>query len=376
MREKRRCVQNYQLSIACFAPATNSLSQQPKSARQALTCRSGNTILADNILHLAARSTVKRLVRIAIVGDIHGHFDNADLAYFNRSADDLLLFVGDLCQLVWPPQTRRVARCIAQLEKPTLFIAGNHDVGNGFQLLAELKGWRRLARLAGLRHLSHHRRLGAWLGGVPNAGYSVHPFQINGVSFDVIVGRPYALGGSALTFAPFMKRCFGVDTLEDSVALLMRRVDQTQSGRLIFLAHNGPHGLGDRPSDIWGCDFAPERGDWGDQDLTQAIAYARGHGKQVLAVAAGHMHQRTRQGGQRSWHVERDGTHYINAARVPRVYAQSAARQRHHVRLELAATGVTVHEVAVSSECSSPTFVAWQEFVYNQGAEDLDDAVR
>jgi uncharacterized protein (TIGR04168 family) len=313
-----------------------------------LTCPSGNTILTDNALPLAARSAVKRLVRIAIVGDIHGHFDSADLAYFNRSADDLVLFVGDLCQLVWPPQTRRVARCIAHLEKPALFIAGNHDVGNGVQLLAELKGWRWLALLTGLRHLSHHRRLGAWLGGVPNAGHSAHPFQINGVSFDVVVGRPYALGGSELTFAPFMKSWFGVATLEDSAALLMQRVDQTRSERLIFLAHNGPHGLGDRPTDIWGCDFAPERGDWGDQDLTQAIAYARGRGKQVLAVVAGHMHQRTRQGGQRSWHVERDGTHFINAARVPRVYAQNGVRRRHHVRLEITPHDVAIQEVAVS----------------------------
>jgi len=301
------------------------------------------------VLALVACSTVKRLVRIAIVGDIHGHFDNADLAYFDRSDDDLLLFVGDLCQLVWPPQTRRVARCIARLDKPALFIAGNHDVGNGIQLLAELKGWRRLARLAGLRHLSHHRRLGAWLGGVPNVGYSAHPFHINGVRFDVVVGRPYALGGSELTFAPFMKNWFGVATLEDSAALLMRRVDQTRSERLIFLAHNGPHGLGNQPTDIWGCDFAPERGDWGDHDLTRAIAYARARGKQVLAVVAGHMHQRTRQGGQRSWHVERDGTHFINAARVPRVYLEKGGRQRHHICLEVTLDGVAVHEVVVSS---------------------------
>jgi uncharacterized protein (TIGR04168 family) len=139
-----------------------------------------------------------------------------------------------------------------------------------------------------------------------------------------------------------------VATLEDSAALLKRRVDQTRSERLIFLAHNGPYGLGDRPTDIWGCDFAPERGDWGDHDLTQAIAYARARGKQVLAVVAGHMHQRTRQGGRRSWHVERDGIHYVNAARVPRVYVENGARQRHHVRLEVAPDGVAVHEVTVS----------------------------
>jgi uncharacterized protein (TIGR04168 family) len=236
---------------------------------------------------------------------------------------------------------------MAQLQKPALFIAGNHDLGNGVLFLAELMGWRRLARLAGLRHVSHHRRLGEWLGGVTNAGYSTHAFQIKGVHFDVIVARPYALGGSELSFAPFLRQRFGVGTLEDSATLLMKRIDQTRSDRLIFLAHNGPHGLGDQPTDIWGCDFAADRGDWGDLDLTQAITYAKSRGKQVLAVVAGHMHRLTKKGQQRLWHVERDGTHYVNAARVPRVFTQNGAKRRHYVWLKITLDDVSVKEVVV-----------------------------
>ena len=42
-------------------------------------------------------------------------------------------------------------------------------------------------------------------------------------------------------------------------------------------------------------------------------------GKRVLAVVAGHMHLRTRQGAERDWITERQETLFVNAARVPRM---------------------------------------------------------
>ena len=95
-----------------------------------------------------------------------------------------------------------------------------------------------------------------------------------------------------------------------------------EDGDLLVLSHNGPAGLGDRADSIWGCDFREEEGDWGDPDLTQAIDHARAQGKRVLAVIGGHMHLRTKQGVERPWRTERDGTLYLNAARVPRIFSR------------------------------------------------------
>jgi uncharacterized protein (TIGR04168 family) len=286
------------------------------------------------------------MVTLALIGDIHKHFDAADVDYFNRSDCDLLLFVGDLAWQ-WAPHIRRMASCIARLEKPALLIPGNHDVANGFQSLAEYMHWRWLARLSGRGHVRHHQRLGRWLQPVTLCGYSVHPYVVDGLGFDVVAGRPYALGGSQLSFAPFLWKQFGVRTLEESTGLMKQLIDQARSERLIFLAHNGPLGLGDQPADIWGCDFDPRHGDFGDRDLTAAIEYAKFRGKQVLAVIAGHLHLRTKQGQQRIWHVQRDGTHYINAARVPRIFTSDAKQLRHYIRLSLSPIDVTVTELLV-----------------------------
>jgi uncharacterized protein (TIGR04168 family) len=287
-----------------------------------------------------------RMVTLAIIGDIHMHFDAVDVEYFNRSDCDLLLFVGDLAR-EWPPHIRRIARCIARLQKPALLIPGNHDVPYAFQSLAEHIHWQWLARLFGPAHVRHHERLGRWLQAITMCGYSVHPFAVAGLNFAVVAGRPFARGGSELSFAPFLLKQFGVRTVEDSTELMKQRIDQAPSECLIFLAHNGPHGLGDQPTDIWGCDFDPRRGDYGDRDLTIAIEYAKSRGKQVLAVVAGHLHLRTKQEQQRLWHVQRDGTHYINAARVPRNFNCDGKQLRHYIRLSLSPTDVTVTELLV-----------------------------
>ncbi len=213
------------------------------------------------------------MVNIAIIGDVHLHFVTEDITFFNQSDYDLILFVGDLSNYR-PRAGLPIARLIAQLEKPTIFIPGNHDTTNILQLAAEIwqKPW--LARI------------GAW----------------------------------------------------------------GQRRRLIFLAHNGPTGLGQSPTDIWGRDFQPVGGDFGDPDLEQAIAYARKQGKQMLAVVAGHLHQRTKSGQTRRWLVQRNGICYVNATRVPRIFQSGENQVHHHVRLELGETAVSVKEISVNRQ--------------------------
>lgn len=279
---------------------------------------------------------------IAIIGDIHGQFDTRDVAWLNARAPDLVLFVGDLCHYVSPRQTRTVARAIAGLRVPALVIAGNHDVASVAQIVAEMRGYPQLAHWLGRRHAWHHERLRQSLAPALLSGYSAHLFRHAGESLAVVVGRPYALGGSQFSFPRLLAEVYGVRDLESSAARLCRLVDETDCERLIFLAHNGPHGLGAGPDDMWGCDFDPERGDFGDRDLSVAILHARRQGRQVLAVIAGHMHRRSRSGQERAHFKRVDETCYVNAAEVPRI---RPGDERHMVRLEVGATEVTAQDV-------------------------------
>lgn len=281
---------------------------------------------------------------IAIIGDIHGAFDDTDIAAFNQSPYDLLLFTGDLPGFPWARRLRPVAQRLARLQKPALLIPGNHDIHNPLQFLAAIFRWGWLARPAGWRMPAHHQALQQWLAPVAVGAYSTHPYAIDGLSFAVVAGRPYSMGGPAMSYAPFLRKVYGVKTVADSTTLLKAQVDATAPRRLIFLAHNGPTGLSGAPDSIWGRDFGPGEGDWGDRDLEEAIAYARTQGKEVVAVVAGHMHHETGQGQWRRWHVERQGTHYINAAQVPRIIRQEDATMRHHIRLSLAEAGARVEE--------------------------------
>ncbi len=284
------------------------------------------------------------MLQIAVLGDLHGQFDEADVAALNADLPDLVLFVGDLCRYVSPRQTRRMARHIGALRMPALVVAGNHDVANLPQIMAEMRGHPRLARWLGRRHRWHHEQLRQALAPAVLGGYSRHEIETNGQAVAVVVGRPYALGGSQFSFAPVLEAVYGVRDLESSAARLCQIVDETACDRLIFLAHNGPHGLGEQPEDPWGCDFDPARGDYGDRDLSVAILHARRQGRQVLAVIAGHMHRRSRSGHERAWHHQQDGTHYVNAAEVPRVRDGQHGQRRHQVRLEIGAGGVLVQD--------------------------------
>ena len=55
--------------------------------------------------------------------------------------------------------------------------------------------------------------------------------------------------------------------MDASVERLKFLVDVCDDAPILFLAHNGPSGLGDRANSIWGCDFREKEEDWGDRDL-------------------------------------------------------------------------------------------------------------
>ncbi len=280
-------------------------------------------------------------VRLAVVGDVHLHFNEKDVSYFNQSDYDLVLFVGDLVNYA-PWRGKTVWPLIQELQKTTLFMPGNHDSTNVIQLIAEVLGNQPLAQISGLRQSQHYTALNKSMGNAIFCGYNVHAFDLQGFQFDIISGRPFSMGGPKLSFRPYLKKAYGIETIQASADYIKQQVDQSQNQNVIFFAHNGPSGLGSRRDDIWGCDFKKSEGDFGDPDLEQAIDYARHQGKNVMAVIAGHMHQGLKGGGQRKWCIEKDGTRYVNAARVPRIFESAGQTLHHHVCLEINENGVQI----------------------------------
>jgi uncharacterized protein (TIGR04168 family) len=285
-------------------------------------------------------------VRIAVVGDVHVHWDETDLAYFNRSDYDLLLFVGDLAKYAHSGGLR-VAESLSRLSRPALVIPGNHDGVRALQLLAEISGNRRMIRLLGRGQRRRCAALRRALAPIPMVGYSRHEFSVRGLDFAILAARPHSMGGPALGCAPYLRGAFGVASMEESAERLKELVDECPAERIIFFAHNGPTGLGESQSDIWGCDFRLPEGDFGDPDLRIAIDHARARSKKVLAVVAGHMHHALAGGGERCWLVEREGLLHINAARTPRIFVCGQHRLRHHVVLETDGCRTTAEQVLV-----------------------------
>jgi uncharacterized protein (TIGR04168 family) len=279
---------------------------------------------------------------IALVGDLHGHWDAEDVAYFNASTYDLLLFTGDIGS-----GTSRngvaLARQIARLDKRALVVAGNNDAPFVNEIAAEFRlqgGLSELMRLAPGHPLARQHQ-----GNVVLCGYSMHPLVIGQRSISIIVGRPFAMGGNELSFPDLLEQRHGISSLAQSEERLCALVDQAPSDDVIFLAHNGPSGLGEEASAIWGCDFRPQAGDWGDRDLLAAVSRAKSRGKRVLAVVAGHMHRSDT--FSRTQALSRQGVLFVNPAYVPRIFDADEGPVRHHMKLELGADAVTAHDVFV-----------------------------
>jgi uncharacterized protein (TIGR04168 family) len=293
------------------------------------------------------------IARIAVIGDLHGHWDDWDARYFSQAAYDLVLVTGDLGSGA-ADNGVRIARSLGRLSRRALVMPGNNDVQRAAQIGAELGHQRGL--LALLRRGIGGAPEGA--GQVHLCGYSLHPFELAGRMITVLAARPYTRGGPQLAYGEELRGRFGIGDMEQSTRKLCELVAGAPSEELIVLAHNGPAGLGELPTDIWGRDFSlpapPEGphdprtlGDWGDPDLARAIAYARSIGKRVLAVVGGHMHTRTRSGEQRVWRHQEAGTLYVNASKVPRIWEESSGVLRYHVVIEIEGSQVSARELAV-----------------------------
>lgn len=287
------------------------------------------------------------LISIGVVGDLHTHFDEIDVAHFDRSDYDLLFFTGDLGG--GPRESSlRMARLMSRLRKPALVMPGNNDTGNIDELAAELAHGGGIAWLSALRRGEESEVEGIGGVAVRLCGYSAHRLRRGAIDVTLVAARPHSMGGSELSFPAQLRASHGIGSMEESRRRLVELVDAIESPQVVFLAHNGPSGLGEHSHAIWGCDFRPGAGDWGDPDLAAAIDHARARGLRVSAVVAGHMHLHTRCGNERPWRLERDEVLYINAARVPRIFAAGNEVHRHHVALRIGIDGVHAEEVLLS----------------------------
>jgi uncharacterized protein (TIGR04168 family) len=236
--------------------------------------------------------------RIVVVGDLHGHWTDADDDFLEAGRQDLVLFVGDLGD-----EDVAIVRRIADLRVPKAVILGNHDAWQSFSKKAPTDNLRHSLGLLGEQHLAYAR------------------LELPRFGMTLVGARPFSWGGQDIRSPEIYRELFGVRNMRESAERIVDLVRDAEHDDIAILAHNGPLGLSSEPDDIYGKDFGRRPGgDWGDQDLAWALERIPATGRRVSAVIAGHMHDRlTCRRGERRRFVRMGGIPFLNPAVVPRI---------------------------------------------------------
>lgn len=259
----------------------------------------------------------KQTITIAVVGDVHDQWEEADNNALEQLDIDLILFVGDFGNESVP-----VVRKISEISVPKAAIMGNHDA------------WY-TASAWGRKKCPYDRNKEDWLQqqldllGDIHVGYNKLDFPQFKLS--VVGSRPYSWGGPDWKNKEFLGDRYQVRNFQESTAKIMSAVQETSEDNIIFLGHNGPTGLGKHPEAICGKDWQPIGGDHGDPDFTEAIEQTYDLGKKIPLVTFGHMHHRLRhtRSQLRTRVVSNEqGTVYLNAACVPRIIEENGNKLR------------------------------------------------
>ncbi|XP_031482932.1 uncharacterized protein LOC116252654 [Nymphaea colorata] len=241
-------------------------------------------------------------IRIAVVGDVHDDWDlQEDGKALQFLQPDLVLFTGDFGN-----ENVDLVRSIAGLKFPKAAILGNHDCW--YTRRFSMKGKDRVkAQLECL--------------GEEHVGYRRIDFP--GLKLSIVGGRPFSCGGDVIFRPELISARYGVHDMKESARKICQAAIGTPEGHsIIFLAHNGPTGLGSQISAICGRDWVLEGGDHGDPDLAQAISDLKeGYKLSIPLVIFGHMHKQLayRRGLRKMVVHGTDGIIYLNGAVVPRV---------------------------------------------------------
>ncbi|NJO98431.1 MAG: TIGR04168 family protein [Pleurocapsa sp. CRU_1_2] len=246
-------------------------------------------------------------ITIAIVGDVHDQWSATDSLALQHLKVDLVLFVGDFGN-----EAVEIVREIAAVPIPKAVIMGNHDAWYS------ASSW---GRQKAPYDQSKEDRVQQQLDllGEAHVGYSKLDFSQFDVS--VVGSRPFSWGGSTWRNSQFYRDRYNIKSFEESTQQIVESARNTAYQTLIFIAHNGPNGLGKQTESICGRDWKAEGGDYGDPDLTEAIAQVQGLGKSIPLVTFGHMHHELKipRGKRRKLLEVKEQTVYFNAACVPRV---------------------------------------------------------
>ena len=266
----------------------------------------------------------KNLIQIASIGDVHDQWELEDNIALKHLGVDLVLFVGDFGN-----ESVEVVEKIASIDLPFAAVMGNHDA---WYTASE---WGR-KRCPYDRRYEDRVRQQLDVLGKAHVGYGKLDFPL--LNLSVVGSRPFSWGGSSWKNKDFYLDRFGVNNFAESTDRIIGAAKETKHDTLIFLAHNGPYGLGDRPEDICGKDWEPRGGDCGDRDLTDAIAEVRNLGKKIPLVTFGHMHHRLRHTRSRLRTAvinNPDSTVYFNCASVPRIIEKEGDRLRNFSLISL-----------------------------------------
>ncbi len=269
-------------------------------------------------------------VKIAVVGDVHDLWEDEDAIALHELGVDLVLFVGDFGN-----ESVDVVRRIASIDIPKAAILGNHDA------------WYSASEW-GRKRCPYDHEKEDWvqqqldLLGEAHVGYGSLDFPEFKLS--VVGSRPFSWGGEVWKNEEFYRERYGITSFEESVERIVAAAKSTAYETIIFIGHNGPVGLGDRPEDPCGRDWQPLGGDHGDPDFAEAIAQTQRLGKKIPLVTFGHMHhnlRHTKEQRRSAIASSSEGTIYLNSASVPRILQTQSDRLRNFSLVSLEAGTVS-----------------------------------
>jgi uncharacterized protein (TIGR04168 family) len=266
---------------------------------------------------MTSKKVTSKMLKIAVVGDVHDQWEDEDAIALKALEVDLVLFVGDFGN-----ESVEVVRRVASLDMPKAVVMGNHDA------------WYSATEW-GRKKCPYDRTKEDWvqlqldLLGDIHVGYSKLDFP----EFDLTVvgGRPFTWGGPEWKFADLCRERYGVHDQEESAMKIFESVKSAAYKTIIFLSHNGPSGLGEKPEDPCGKDWHPIGGDYGDPDFAEAISRSMTTDKNISLVTFGHMHhtlRHTKKEIRKRLFKSPEGTIYLNAATVPRIVAEDQEKRR------------------------------------------------
>ncbi|XP_042063237.1 uncharacterized protein LOC121807105 [Salvia splendens] len=248
--------------------------------------------------------------RIAVVGDVHDDWSfEEDTKALQLLKPDLVLFTGDFGN-----ENVDLVKSISNVDFAKAVILGNHDAWNTQKFSAREKDAVQLQlECLGDEHVGYRR------------------MDFSNLKLSIVGGRPFSCGGRQLFRKKLLTARYGIHDMDGSA----ERINQAAVGTpadhsVIFLAHNGPTGLGSNMDDICGKDWIPGGGDHGDPDLAHAISQLKETTKlSIKLVVFGHMHKALASGNglRKMIVVEDDNIVYLNGAVVPRVKTISSNEQ-------------------------------------------------